>query len=391
MPSDAALSTATIARGLGAEETIRWPLRRADQLFSLRYGKSLVEASRRHGYVPVFGTNGQAGWHDTPLFQGPGVILGRKGMGHLGVEWCGGDFWVIDTAYALEPLGDVDLRFAYYLIRYVGLDHLKHGTSNPSLTREAFGSQYFPVPPLRHQRGIAATLGALDDKIESNRGTIMTASDLLDTLSRLLADKLRSVPLNCLVTVDKITVEPTTLADTQVDHFSLPAFDAGVRPERVTASSIMSGKLAIKEPAILVSRLNPRFNRTWWAVPTPGIPALASTEFACLTTGSREDLAAIWLAVRDEYFRAELIRRASGTSGSHQRVRPDDLLTIDVPDVRELTFSVKSEALALLDLIYHRRLESVSLANLRDTLLPELLSGRIRVPEAREAVEEAAG
>ncbi len=246
------------------------------------------------------------------------------------------------------------------------------------------------LPQLAEQRGIAATLGALDDKIESNRRAIQIASDLLDALSAALADTVQSVRLGNLVTVERAAVDPTFLADVQVAHFSLPAFDDGARPDWVTASTIMSGKLAVTKPSILVSRLNPRFNRTWWAVPTEGVPALASTEFACLTTDTREDLAAVWLAVRDEYFRAELVRRASGTSGSHQRVRPDDLLAIDVPDVRELSPSAKVEALALIDLMHDHRIQSLRLARLRDTLLPELLSGRIRVPEAHEAVAETA-
>lgn len=148
-------------------------------MFELRYGKALVESSRRPGTVPVYGTNGRTGWHDSVLFDGPGVVLGRKGAGHLGVEWVDGGFWVIDTAYAVRAETDIDLKFAYYLIRHVGLDHLKHGTSNPSLTRDAFGAQLFPVPPLATQRAIAAVLQTLDEKIESN-------ARLVDEIPRLI-------------------------------------------------------------------------------------------------------------------------------------------------------------------------------------------------------------
>ncbi len=66
-------------------------------------------------------------------------------MGPLGVEWCQGDYWVIDTAYSAEPQReDFDLRFFYFLIDYVGLNHLKDGTSNPSLSRPTFGAQLLP-------------------------------------------------------------------------------------------------------------------------------------------------------------------------------------------------------------------------------------------------------
>ena len=368
----------TIAPGLGTEDRVRWPLRRSSQLFQLRYGKALVASSRRQGDIPVFGTNGQTGAHDEALFKGPGVVVGRKGAGHLGVHWSEGDYWVIDTAYSLVPIADLDLKFAYYLVNFAGLDHLKNGTSNPSLTREAFGAQYFPVPPPSDQRSIAATLGALDDKIGSNRRAISIAHDLLDTIADRESALLPSASLGDLTSLNRATTNPSTLGDEMVDHFSLPNFDANGQPEFVSATSIKRNKIDIVGNSILVSRLNPRIDRMWWARPRPDISALASTEFAVLTASSDTELAALWLAVRDPYFREELPRRVTGTSGSHQRVRPDDLLMIDVPDVRLLDQLTKLTTLNLLGLCAARRRETAQLAALRDALLPELLSGRIR-------------
>jgi type I restriction enzyme S subunit len=160
----------TSPRGLPAPPNISWPLVPARELFALRYGKALVETRRRPGSTVVFGSNGPCGLHDRPLFKGPGVILGRKGQGPLGVKWSADDYWVIDTAYSLQPLTDlIDLRFAHHLISLIGLNHLKDGTSNPTLSREVFGSQAFPVPPLADQLKIASLLGSLNDKIELNR------------------------------------------------------------------------------------------------------------------------------------------------------------------------------------------------------------------------------
>jgi type I restriction enzyme S subunit len=101
----------------------------------------------------------------------------------LGVEWVEEDYWVIDTAYSLTLLrDDIDLKFAYYLIKYVGLNHLKDGTSNPSLSRDTFGAQLLPLPPEPHQRAIAHILGTLDDKIELNR----QMNETLEAMARAL-------------------------------------------------------------------------------------------------------------------------------------------------------------------------------------------------------------
>lgn len=205
----------SLARGLGRAEDIRWPLERSADLFQLRYGKALVASSRRSGAVPVYGTNGQTGTHDTALFQGPGVVIGRKGAGHLGVEWVDRDYWVIDTAYSLTPVKHVDLKFAYYLIRHVGLDHLKHGTSNPSLTRNAFAAQRFPTPPTKVQRGIAATLSALDAKIESNRRAVLIGLALLDGIAEDAGAVLSSVPLGRLSNLNRTTSIRPNLAKTK--------------------------------------------------------------------------------------------------------------------------------------------------------------------------------
>jgi len=161
---------ATYPRGFARDIEWRWPLVPARKLVTLNYGRALRADTRSPGRVPVFGTNGQCGWHDASLAKAPGLILGRKGQGPLGVEWCDKDFWVIDTAYYASILTpDLDLKYLYHLVNYVGLNHLKDGTSNPTLSRDTFGAQLFPLPPLAEQKAIAGVLGALDKKIELNR------------------------------------------------------------------------------------------------------------------------------------------------------------------------------------------------------------------------------
>ena len=157
-------------RGFSQSKGFPWPLVRAESLAELKYGSGLKRNVRRDGLIPVYGTNGQCGWHDEALVRGPGIILGRKGQGPLGVEWSDTDFWVIDTAYYVARRArDLDLKYFYYLVDYIGLNHLKDGTSNPGLSRDTFYAQLLPLPPLDVQQAIASILGALDDKIELNR------------------------------------------------------------------------------------------------------------------------------------------------------------------------------------------------------------------------------
>jgi len=258
----------------------------------------------------------------------------------------------------------------------------RSGAAQPTLNAQQMGRFTFPLPPLPEQHAIAATLGALDDKIDSNRRVVTLALDLIDALAAQCAESLPTTTLKSLAQPSHETVNPTTLSDQIVDHFSLPAFDDGPAPEIVPSFSIMSNKQLIARRSILVSRLNPRFNRTWWVSPRAGVPALASTEFLCLTAPDDLTLARIWLAVRDDYFRTELTRRVTGTSGSHQRIRPDDALSIEVPNTSLAETATVRQALTLLDLIEFKRSEAQALTSLRDALLPELLSGRTQISNA---------
>jgi type I restriction enzyme S subunit len=265
---------------------------------------------------------------------------------------------------------------------------LSSGGTRKAITKGHIESFVVPVPPAAEQRAIAGVLGALDDKIESNRRRAETAESLLDVLASSV-EGLPATPLGDVVVVHRDSCTPATLGETLVDHFSMPAFDAERLPDRTPGASIKSNKLVVAQETVLVSRLNPSTNRTWFAVPEPGTLAAASTEFMVLRPGVATGLGAVWLAVRSESFRAVLARRATGTSGSHQRVKPNDVLAIDVPDVRHLGGAAVAEAEGLLRLAHQARMESRTLAELRDALLPELLSGRLRVPVAEELVDAA--
>jgi type I restriction enzyme S subunit len=135
---------------------------------SLEYGKALRDYDTARGKYRVFGSNGPIGWTDKPLAPGPGIILGRKGA-YRGIEFSREPFFVIDTAYYVVPKGEFDMRWLYFAIKHHKLGEIDDGSPIPSTTRSAVYVRDFDVPPLAEQKAIAAVLGALDDKIELNR------------------------------------------------------------------------------------------------------------------------------------------------------------------------------------------------------------------------------
>jgi hypothetical protein len=169
--------------------------------------------------------------------------------------------------------------------------------------------------------------------------------------------------------------------DDAVAHFSLPAFDDGAKPRLVAAGSVKSAKFLLSAPCVLFAKLNPRIPRIWDVVSLPPHMALASTEFVVLRPIG-VDTSALWSALRQPDVVATLRQRAAGTSGSHQRVQPRDLLEVRVRDVRRLAPAAARTITGLGGLCHARRAESVRLSAFRDALLPLLTSGEVRVRDA---------
>lgn len=150
---------------------------------TLEYGKALRDYSKVAGAIRVFGTNGPIGWTDIPLAPGPGVILGRKGA-YRGVQYSTDPFFVIDTAYYCVPKTDLDMRWLYYAVIHYQLGQIDDGSPVPSTTRAAVYARDLAVPPPDEQRAIAQVLGAMDDKIEQNQRTAQALEKLAQAVFR---------------------------------------------------------------------------------------------------------------------------------------------------------------------------------------------------------------
>src|SRR5262245_9615077 len=79
-----------------------WVRCRLRDILPLQYGKGLPEKARNpDGKVPVFGSSGPVGTHDTAYTEGPTLIVGRKG--NVGaVHYSATPCWPIDTVYFVE-------------------------------------------------------------------------------------------------------------------------------------------------------------------------------------------------------------------------------------------------------------------------------------------------
>lgn len=159
-----------------------WNSQKLGDIIELKYGKSLKGYKENTSGVPVFGTNGPIGFTKEPLTKGPGIIIGRKGA-YRGVHYTPVDFYVIDTAYYLLPkINELDLKWVYYALLSKDLNSLDSGSAIPSTRKEDFYALNVTVPPLSTQKNIAMFLSNIDEKIDINNKIISNLQQISQTL-----------------------------------------------------------------------------------------------------------------------------------------------------------------------------------------------------------------
>jgi len=284
------------------------------------------------------------------------------------------------------------------------------GSAQPILNKGHFSQLPISLPPLSEQRAIASVLGSLDDKIDLNRRMNETLEALAqslfkssfvpacrslgvgrDTTQSALPKGWREGKVSDLATLSRDGLNPGEFSDEVFDHYSLPAFDEGRTPKTEKGDTIMSNKFLVPPDCVMVSKLNPRIPRIWLPDLRGPNRAVCSTEFLVATPKpgvSREFLYCLFI---NESFASVFTTMVTGTSGSHQRVRPESLLSMDTPLPPAPLIQKFTETVApMLKRISQNIYESRTLAALRDALLPKLLSGELRVPAAAKLVEAAA-
>ncbi|QOK23975.1 restriction endonuclease subunit S [Janibacter indicus] len=299
--------------------------------------------------------------------------------------------WLCGTGCLRVRLGDDRAHDPTFVSYALGLKRTREwivrhavGATMLNLNTSILSAVPLSVPRVDQQRAIAEVLGALDDKIAANTGLSASAEDLILALAR--RGETRCILADVATRATK-SVKPEALGDAQVDHFSLPAYDGDRTAEAASADSIKSSKFALELPCVLLSKLNPRIPRIWDVVVLSGRPSLSSTEFIVLQP-EQVSSSVLWAVLSQPNFMVELKGMVAGTSGSHQRVRPDDVMALEVTDPRFLSNETQAAIRALGQAVAHVRQENEELARTRDALLPLLMSGKVTVKDAEAMVGE---
>ena len=219
--------------------------------------------------------------------------------------------------------------------------------------------------------------------------SVLFPADFSDSPMGLIPLGWRAVRFGDVASLSKGTVKPQTMPSTEFQHYSLPAFDAHELPLTELGEAIKSNKTAVPSEAVLVSKLNPHIPRIWY-VGDVAENSVCSTEFLVWTAKAGAGSAFVYCLAASQVFNSAMRQLVTGTSNSHQRVKPDQLADVEVIAVSDAALSAfEGIAAPLLAKVHHNRTRAATLTQVRDALLPRLVSGKLRLPDAERRIEVA--
>lgn len=317
----------------------------------------------------------------------------------------------------------------YFLLSSEGqrrIDAMSVGSTQKKLALFRIKDIAIPFPPLSEQREIAATLGALDDKIQLNRKTAATLEEMARALYRswfvdfdpvraraeghapahmddataaLFPDSFGEdgLPLGWGVgtLADLVEFNPRErlLKGQPAPYFDMKALPTtGMITDTPITREFSSGT-KFRSGDTLLARITPCLENGKTAMISglaDDIVAWGSTEFIVMRSRPSVSRAYPYCVARDSAFREAAIATMTGSSG-RQRADAEAISALyAVVPTEEVLRAFERLAEPLIDRIHSTGDQSRTLATLRDALLPRLMSGELRVGAAREMIEEVA-
>ncbi len=144
-----------------------WKTYKLGDLVTFQRGHDLTKIKNIDGIYPVAGSNGIIGYHNEFTTKAPGITIGRSG--NIGSPYYyESNFWAHNTTLYVKEFKNCNPKYIYYLLKTMNFGGHNSGSAVPSLNRNYIHPIEVIVPDLAAQIQIAQILTSLDDKIQLN-------------------------------------------------------------------------------------------------------------------------------------------------------------------------------------------------------------------------------
>ena len=136
-------------------------------------------------------------------------------------------------------------------------------------------------------------------------------------------------PLSSIATLKTKSAHPAKEPEKLWTHFSIPSYDESSSPTHDFGHEIKSGKYVVPETAVLASKLNPDTPRVWLPEVKDDV-SVCSTEFMPFVPLKDQQRAFLYALLCSEPTQTAICNRATGSTGSRQRVKPKEIAEMPV-------------------------------------------------------------
>ena len=405
-----------------------WRTGKLGDFIELKRGYDLPQVKRVPGTVPLVSSSGISDLHAEARVKGPGVITGRYGT--IGqVYFVANDFWPLNTTLYVRDFKGNDPKFISYFLKTVDFFAYSDKAAVPGVNRNHLHEASAVVPDLATQRQISKFLCALDDRITLLRATNATLEAIAQALFKswfvdfdpvrakqegrapegmdeataaLFPDgfeesELGLVPmgwgvgsLSALAILNPeswtATMHPDTVA--YIDLANTKDNEIAQVTEYVFEEAPSRARRVLRDGDTIVGTVRPG-NRSFAFIHQATSNLTASTGFAVLRPRRIENTEFVYLMATHDSSIEHLAHVADG--GAYPAVRPEVVVGIQaVLPSNEVMKAFHDVTALLLGSVAENHQKAQTLATLRDTLLPRLISGQLRLPAAVALREEFA-
>lgn len=305
------------------------------------------------------------------------------------------DGWMFSgRCLRVRPTEPVDSLYLYY---YFCLEETKQfvrniavGATMPSINTKLLGEVEIALPDLNNQKRIAAVLSSLDDKIENNQKLndnlyAQAKATTKQWISKSTGDY-ELLPLSDIASINPDTYSPKETWK-YVNYLDTSSITEGCIAEiqHITPSSEKLPSRARRKIApndIVFSTVRPN-QRHYGIISEPLPNMLGSTGFAVIR--SKNPLVCnelIYLCLTENEFIEKMQQLAEQSTSTFPSIKPSDLGVCEIPCPKDQSSTSFTETLkSLFALIAANQRENISLSEIRDALLPKLMSGEIDVSD----------
>ncbi|EAP2788667.1 restriction endonuclease subunit S [Salmonella enterica] len=363
-------------------------------LLSFGNGKSRPLDS---GNIPVYGGNGIMSYVSHFNYDQETIIIGRVGA------YCGATYyenkpiWISDNALSAKAVGEHNTKYLYYLLKNLDLNQFAEGSSHPLLTQKLLNSiETKTALNPKEQKSIASVLSSLDDKIDLLHCQNKTLESMAETLFRQWfieesQDEWPEVTLNQYVELNKSSIgKKYNIKEIQyLDTGSLTKGKISELQKILLSDAPSRAKRLVNNFDILISTVRPDQCHYGICIAPPS-NLVVSTGFCVITSKSLSPFF-IYYLITSEDMTEYLHSIAEGSTSTYPSLKPEDIGNIPflypsegkLKNFHDLVGSYWNK-------IHNNHKKIQTLETLRDTLLPKLMSGEVRVQYAEEKLESVA-